>query len=202
MPEITEEFIEEYSSLVTETICEMHGVDYNDKRACAILAWQLSNSTLNVNDNINDTYKLSLQKSLQVSLESLRLKKAGLSAHRKSMLSRVPKSGQFASFKLESIEIIDLAYLSAYTGHEFALIRGKVSDILVHGTNMTCNFSEDLLDGFMSGRFKLIAHSHPDIKIVPSINDRIFLRRIGQESSMIVSWYTGKTKMYTGNSFE
>ncbi len=41
---------------------------------------------------------------------------------------------------------------------------------------------------------ELIAHSHPDFeRIVPSVEDRDFLRKIGQEKSVIISWYTGRT---------
>ena len=45
----------------------------------------------------------------------------------------------------------DLAYLTAKTGHEFAILRGKREDILFHGTDRRCIFEgvlEELLFGF------------------------------------------------------
>ena len=45
----------------------------------------------------------------------------------------------------ESLTIKDLAYLSAATHHEFALLRGKTKDIVFHGTDRHCKFDEELL---------------------------------------------------------
>lgn len=59
---------------------------------------------------------------------------AGLNERRKNLLSRVPHSDNWGEFERDSITTKDLAYLSAATHHEFALLRGKRQDILFHGT--------------------------------------------------------------------
>ena len=48
---------------------------------------------------------LSSTKSTQVSLEAVRIGKAGLDAHRQRMLDRVPNPNDRARFDLNSIEI-------------------------------------------------------------------------------------------------
>ena len=73
---------------------------------------------------------LSSTRSTQTSLEAVRSGKAGLNPHRQRMLERVPEQGDWARFDLDSIELKDLAYLSAKSGDEFALLRGKREDIL------------------------------------------------------------------------
>ena len=76
---------------------------------------------------------LSSTHSMQISLEAVRSGKAGLDAHRQKMLDRVPATGDWARFELNSIELKDLAYLTAKVGDEFALLRGKHEDIFFHG---------------------------------------------------------------------
>ena len=77
---------------------------------------------------------LSSSHSTQISLEAVRNGKAGLDAHRQGMLDKVPNQGNWASFTRDSIELKDLAYLTAKVGDEFALLRGKHEDILYHGS--------------------------------------------------------------------
>ena len=155
------------------------------------------------NNDLSVASTLSSSRSTQTSLESIRLGNAGLTKRRQNMLDRVPEPGHYASFEKGSVEIIDLAYLSAQEGHEFALIRGKKNDILVHGTSSGCEFDSDFEDAFMNGKMKLIAHSHPDYdRIIPSKEDRDFLKKIHQDRSIIVSWYTGKQIEFSADEFE
>jgi len=74
--------------------------------------------------NKRETMTLESTKSIQISLETIRSGDAGLNAHRQMMLGRTPETGDWARFALNSLELIDLAYLSAKTGHEFAILRG------------------------------------------------------------------------------
>lgn len=142
--------------------------------------------------------------SLEVSLRDIKNGKAGFDSRRKSLFDRVPESGNFANFQVNSLITKDLAYLSAYTGHEFAILRGKKNDILYHGTSRDCTFDDDEISSLLkSGKLRLYAHSHPDYKdIIPSNDDRMFLKNIGQESSIIVSWITGKEQLFTSNLFD
>ena len=68
----------------------------------------------------------------------------------------------WAAYKKDSISIKDLAYLSAATKHEFALLRGKRNDLLFHGVERHCNFEDELIELLKEGKYKLIAHTHPD----------------------------------------
>ena len=127
---------------------------------------------------------------------------AGLNEKRKSLLSRVSVRNSYATFAGNSIKIKDLAYLSAYTGDEFALLRGKDYDVLFHGEIESCTFYRELKEKLKQHKLELVAHSHPDYDIIiPSKDDRDFLKEIGQNSSIIISWYTGNTAEYFADEF-
>lgn len=148
---------------------------------------------------------LSSEESTRISLQSIREKRAGLNRHRQSILDRVPDRETYSSFKLNYVEYKDLAYLSAATGDEFALLRGKNEDILYHGTPRNCHIekSETLMELLNSHKVRLEIHSHPDYgKIVASDDDRRFIASFGQKSSKIISSYTGKIAEFSSNLFE
>ena len=144
--------------------------------------------------------RLSSTASMQKSLEAIRNGDAGLSERRKAVLARVPSSEDWAVFEKDSVSIKDIAYLSALTHHEFALLRGKTKDIVVHGITSHCNFDEELLDLLKTKKLRLIAHTHPDYGVVePSSDDREFLRYIGQKESIIISYITGVERKFFAN---
>ena len=137
---------------------------------------------------------LSSTHSTRVSLDAVKHGKAGLDARRTALLSKVPESNDWAEFKHESLEMIDLAYLTAKTGDEFAILRGKNSDILFHGINCRCDVLDDktLKEGLVSHRFELYGHSHPGESFPdPSADDRLFLKYLGQERSKLISGMNG-----------
>lgn len=146
---------------------------------------------------------LSSTASTKKSLEAIRNGDAGLNERRKAILERVPNSNDWAAFEHESIKNKDLAYLSAVTHHEFALLRGKTKDIVFHGIERHCEFSEELLMLLKTKKLRLVAHTHPDYgAIEPSSDDRDFLKYIGQKKSTIVSYITGYEMEFTSNIFE
>lgn len=146
---------------------------------------------------------LASTESMKVSLEAIRKRQAGLSERRKKILNRVPNSGDWVLLRRQSITTKDIAYLSAATQHEFALLRGKKGDIVFHGTTYHCEFEGDLFDLLKTRKLRLIAHTHPDREIVvPSAADRNFLKIIGQEKSVIISYITGMEKEFSSNIFE
>lgn len=104
---------------------------------------------------------LSSSHSTQISLEAVRNGKAGLDAHRQRMLDKVPKQGNWASFTKNSIELKDLAYLTAKIGDEFALLRGKHEDILYHGSRGECTFKDELEKRLKNHQLELVGHAHP-----------------------------------------
>ena len=146
---------------------------------------------------------LSSMSSTRKSLEAIRNGDAGLNERRNSILARVPNSNDWAAFEYETIRIKDLAYLSSATHHEFALLRGKAKDIVFHGTELHCEFNEELLTLLKNHKLRLIAHTHPDYgPIEPSAADRHFLRCIGQKKSVIISYITGYQAEFSNNVFE
>ena len=141
--------------------------------------------------------------SRMLSLQEIRNGNAGLNAHRQSMLDRVPEIGDWAAFRLNSLELIDLAYLSAKTGHEFAILRGKHKDILFHGSPRHCDFDEMLSEMLVNHRLILIAHSHPgEDQPMASDEDRTALKLFGQKRSYIISGLSGKSIEFSQDKFE
>ncbi len=148
---------------------------------------------------------LTSESSTKVSLDSIRKHKDGLNNHRQSILNRVPDKETWGSFRLNFIEDKDLAYLSAATGDEFALLRGKNEDILYHGSRYHCHIeqSDTLMELLESHKVRLELHTHPDPeKIFPSADDRAFIARLGQKSSRIISSCTGKIVEFHVNQFD
>lgn len=125
--------------------------------------------------------------SYRRSLREIVAGSAGLDKRRRNMLGRLKETGAHHRFARDSISTRDLAYLSAATGHEFALFRSKHEDILVRGDSRTCNVAGSLGDEILEKRYTWVAHSHVDGgRLVASIADRETLRMLGQKSSIIV----------------
>ena len=148
---------------------------------------------------------LASEESTIRSLASIRNQEDGLNRHRQSLLSRVPERREYASFPVYTVEDKDLAYLSAATGDEFALLRSKQEDILYHGEPFHCHIeqSDTLMELLLSHKCRLEIHSHPDMdKIIPSADDRKFLKYIKQTTSRIISGYTGQVVTFSQNIFD
>ncbi len=152
---------------------------------------------------MKDTRKrLSSTASTRKSLEAIRKGEAGLNEKRKKLLERVPKSNDWATFEKDAISIKDIAYLSAATEHEFALLRGKTRDILFHGEERHCFFDEEIIVLLKTNKLRLIAHTHLDYgSVIPSADDREFLKSINQKTSTIISYITGEEVAFCANLF-
>lgn len=147
--------------------------------------------------------ELQSAQSMRVSLEAIRRGEGGLDAHRTIMLQRVPEPGDWARFLLNHLQMKDLAYLTAKTGHEFAILRGKSEDILFHGHATRCTFDDVLAEMLTSGRLRIFGHSHPGEGIpIASDEDRKTLRKIGQDKSWLISGLTGQERLFTSNLFD
>ena len=150
----------------------------------------------------DDGLTLSSSRSTEVSLMSVRAKKAGLDAKRKGLLDRVPKERQWTVFDHESLDMMDLAYLTAATGHEFAILRGKHEDVLYHGTSMNCPFEEDdeLRLALYGHKYEIYGHSHPgEPEPRESLDDKRVLRLLGQKKSLLISGMTGRSIEFYGD---
>lgn len=141
--------------------------------------------------------------STRISLEAVRLGEAGLNQHRQGLLNRVPNQNDWVALEKNRVTVKDIAYLSAATHDEFALLRGKTRDILFHGEKEHCYFNEELILLLKSKKLRLVVHSHPDYnKIRSSLDDREFLKYIEQKESLIVSYITGDVKQFTQSVFD
>lgn len=147
--------------------------------------------------------ELQSAQSMRVSLESIRRSGGGLDERRTSMLRRVPEVGDWAKFPHEYLLMKDLAYLTAKTGHEFAILRGKREDILFHGTTRQCVFDDALVDLLLAKRLVIYGHSHPGEEFpVASFQDRKTLRDIGQPFSKLISGMSGRETTFSQDEFE
>lgn len=147
--------------------------------------------------------ELQSAQSMRVSLESIRYGEGGLDEHRTSMLNRVPNVGDWARFPYEHLSMKDLAYLTAKTGHEFAILRGKREDILFHGSERRCTFDDVLVDLLRSKRLMIYGHSHPGEEFpIASFSDRETLRIIRQHQSRIISGLSGRETVFSADEFE
>lgn len=97
----------------------------------------------------------------------------------------------------------DLAYLTAKTGHEFAILRGKRKDVLFHGNSTRCEFPQELVDDLMCKRLCIYGHSHPGEEVpIPSTEDRKALALIGQTESKLISGTSGQEITFTADLFD
>ncbi len=152
---------------------------------------------------VQSVIELWSTQSMRVSLDSIRCGNGGLDARRQNMLNRVPESGDWAKFPYEHLTLKDLAYLTAKTGHEFAILRGKSEDILFHGESRRCAFDDVLVDMLLSKRLTIYGHSHPGEDIpIPSPQDRDTLKKIGQSRSKLISGMSGQEVTFTANLFD
>ena len=150
-----------------------------------------------------DELVIASTRSTRVSLAGIRVGRYELNERRKRMLLKVPSAGDYVECEKNSLEMMDLAYLSAKTGDEFAILRSKHTDILFHGLPEKCSFKDELEDGLRNHKYRLIGHSHPgEDEPEPSPEDRAILREIGQNKSTVISARTGRTTDYTANPFE
>lgn len=150
----------------------------------------------------NNLLRVSSSKSLITSLEKVKQGKAGLNKHRQSLLNRVPKPGNWANFTKGSITMKDIAFLTAKTGDEFAILVGKKEDILFHGNKYHCLFDGAISEMLMKGQFELYGHSHPmEMFPVPSDDDIETLKKIGQKKSYLISSVTGREIEFNNHKF-
>ena len=147
-------------------------------------------------------HRLASSQSYKRSLEYVRNGKAGLSKARKALLERVPTENSWTSLKKERVSAKDIAFLSAYTKHEFAIWESKHDMILCHGSQYHCNLPDDIYDLLLSGKYELVAHTHVDMgELMASADDRRLLKAIGQKKSLIVS-IDGREKEFYQNMFD
>ena len=147
--------------------------------------------------------ELASSHSMRISLLSIADGSAGLNQRRQNMLFRVPETGDWSRFPFGFLEMEDLAYLTAATGHEFAILRGKNDDFLFHGSSRGCHFCDEIEDMLKSHRVEIYGHSHPgEERPIPSNEDRNALLQLGQKSSRLISGVSGKVYEFTADKFE
>ena len=179
------------------------GDGVKDVRNIAVYRSSVYNTIQNLFTIVKGGIQLSSSKSLQISLEDVKRGRAGLNKHRQSLLERVPKTGDWAKFAADSISMKDIAFLTAKTGDEFAILKGKKADILFHGSKNSCLFDGVLCDMLVGGQVRLYGHSHPAERVpAASSADRNTLSLIGQKKSRIISAITGREIEFTDWEFD
>ena len=141
--------------------------------------------------------------SFKRSLQEISEGKAGLDKRRQNMLNRLPESGSYHRYERESIQVRDLAYLSAATDNEFALFRSKTEDIIIRGDKSSCDMIPKALEQEIIDRhYEWVAHSHVDKgALKPSPEDRKTLSNIGQKKSKLIG-LDGTEMEYTVSVFD
>jgi len=149
-----------------------------------------------------DMLHLSSAKSFRISLEAVKYGMSGLNEHRMGLLSRVPNTNDWAKFPKESLTMKDIAFLTAKTGDEFAILRGKKEDILFHGSKYHCNFEGILYEMLIKRKLQIYGHSHPsEIIPIPSRDDRKTLKLIRQKKSRLISAVSGNEVEFDDDEF-
>ena len=147
-------------------------------------------------------YRLASSMSYKRSLEYVRNGKAGLSKARKALLDKVPDENTWTSVEKGKVSTKDIAFLSAHTKHEFAIWESKRDIILCHGSQYHCDLPDEIYDLLLSGKYKLVAHTHVDMgKLSASSDDRKLLKIIGQKKSLLVS-IDGREETFSQNMFD
>ena len=179
------------------------GDGVKDVRNIAVYRSGVYNTIQNLFTMVKGGIQLSSSKSLQISLEDVKRGRAGLNKRRQSLLERVPKTDDWAKFAADSISMKDSAFLTAKTGDEFAILKGKKADILFHGSKNSCLFDGVLCDMLVGGQLRLYGHSHPAERVpAASSADRNTLSLIGQKKSRIISAITGREIEFTDQEFD
>lgn len=164
-----------------------HGLTWSDWKRRAT-------NRINIQASSTESYKKSLK--------SIVSGKAGLDKRRTNILNRVPETGDFVELERDTISDRDMAYLSAAAGHEFALFRGKHSDILIHGDHKSCNpQSKDLEDQLLSGKYEWVSHTHVSGSLMPSQGDRDTLILLHQKESLIIG-VDGSVRKFSQSVFD
>lgn len=148
--------------------------------------------------------KIASPKSFRKSLEYIGAGKAGLDSKRTSIANKIPNTGDYCYLPVNTISDRDMAYLSAYFGHELSLFRSKTHDVLLHGTVDKTRAPTLALDKELcSGKYKWVSHTHVvKAKLSPSLEDRQTLRKLNQKLSRLISGVDGTCMDFTQNMFE
>lgn len=148
--------------------------------------------------------KIDSPKSFRKSLEYIGAGKAGLDSKRTSIANKIPNSGDYCYLPVNTISDRDMAYLSAYFGHELSLFRSKTHDVLLHGTvDKTRAPTLSLDKELCSGKYKWVSHTHVvKADLVPSPEDRQTLKKLNQKKNRLISGIDGSYTDFTQNMFE
>jgi hypothetical protein len=131
-------------------------------------------------------------------LELVRNGEIGPGRQREDILARVPHTGDYASFPKYTISELDMAYLSAAAGDGFILFFGKNHEVLYHGTK-ECPLDEaELVFSLVkSGELYVYAVSRLDAgHPLPLDGDAAYLSGCGQDSLLVISGMSGKSRTY------
>lgn len=133
-------------------------------------------------------------------LDNLLSRKVGLRRAHKDIITAIPSRGDWAYIRHGSVELKDLAALTAVTKDEFALFADAERSLLVHGGAGVWQIPESAWDEISKHKLVWVGHSHPTtVNPRASTEDRITLREYftWQEKSTIIDM-KGNTREFTG----
>lgn len=133
-------------------------------------------------------------------LRGLKNKQISLRSRQKKVFSAIPNVGDWAELRNKQISIEDLAALTAYTGHEFALFGDEQSKVVVHGGASSWNIPYKLWEKIQKEQLVWIAHSHPTFeRLTSSAEDRKTLKLFTWQTKSIIIDLNGNQIEFTSS---
>ena len=120
-----------------------------------------------------------------------------LSARQLSILDKLPGYGSSEVFKKRDVSMIDLAALTANTGHEFAMFTRSAERLVIRGNAKRVPLNESNLIKLRDDGYRWSGHTHPGSQLVDlesSDGDKETLRIFNQANSVIYN-ATGKHRL-------
>lgn len=112
-----------------------------------------------------------------------------------SLLGRLPDTDSRAVVRKNAVKMSDLAALTAKTGDEFAMFTRKGERLIIRGSAMNVNVTEDIAVDMLKNGYRWSGHTHPGFDLLclmPSDGDKLILSCFEQEHSAI---YNSKGQM-------
>lgn len=113
---------------------------------------------------------------------------SGLNNRQKKLLEKLPEYDSRAGVPKKSVNMADLAALTAETGDEYAMFTKGAKRLIIRGNPVMVNISDGDAEKLAADGYRWSGHTHPgtDINVLlPPDGDKQILRRFAQEQSVI-----------------
>lgn len=151
-----------------------------------------ANTTKNKN-NLDRLFLKSTDNQFKKYLEDVNNNSQSISKKHFRLYNLVPNRNDWIEFGKQQANIKDLAALTAYSGHEFALFSKNNKKILIHGGNGSLIVDNYLSNKLLSEKWNFDGHSHPTITgLKASIADMKTLNLFTWQDESYIIDLTGK----------